>query len=97
MGSKGEAPLFISYPKVVLLGDSLTQRSMSSDSAWGASIADFLARRCDVIVRGFSGYNSRKVLALLPHLFGGLNFSNTVAAVLICLGEVNYHIFILEN
>lgn len=28
----------------------------------------FFARRADVVVRGFSGYNTRHCLALLPHV-----------------------------
>ena len=77
----------VTYPKVILFGDSLTQKSMNPESNWGSLIADFLARKCDVIVRGFSGYNTRKCLAVLPHLFDGINFSNSVAALLICLGK----------
>lgn len=76
----------VSFPKVILFGDSLTQKSMHPESNWGALVADFLARKCDVIVRGFSGYNSRKALTLLPYLFDGINFKNNVAALLICLG-----------
>ncbi|XP_796067.4 isoamyl acetate-hydrolyzing esterase 1 homolog isoform X1 [Strongylocentrotus purpuratus] len=46
------------WPKVVLFGDSITQRSFEL-GGWGASIADQLQRKCDIVNRGFSGYNSR--------------------------------------
>lgn len=48
------------WPKILLLGDSLTQQSFSVEGGWGAMLADSLQRRCDVLVRGFSGYNSRQ-------------------------------------
>eukprot|EP00039_Didymoeca_costata_P013840 m.216756 g.216756 ORF g.216756 m.216756 type:complete len:491 (+) comp15881_c0_seq9:1318-2790(+) len=43
---------------VLLFGDSLTQRSFEP-SGWGASMANWLVRRCDVYNRGYGGYNSR--------------------------------------
>lgn len=45
--------------KIILFGDSITQMSFSAaDCGWGAWIADRYQRRCDVLNRGFSGYNS---------------------------------------
>lgn len=43
-------------PKVLLLGDSLTQTSFEG---WGARLADRYQRRADVVNRGMSGYNTR--------------------------------------
>ncbi len=43
-------------PKLLLLGDSLTQTSFEG---WGAALADRYQRRADVLNRGMSGYNSR--------------------------------------
>lgn len=51
----------------MLFGDSLTQRSFGRD-AWGAIIADSLQRRCDVLNRGFGGYNSRWCRLILPKI-----------------------------
>ncbi|CAJ1453196.1 unnamed protein product [Effrenium voratum] len=51
-------------PRVILLGDSLTQQSFAPNG-WGAALADAYQRRCDVLNRGYSGYNSRWVLQLL--------------------------------
>ena len=47
------------YPRVLLFGDSLTQYSFGYDGGWGAMLADRLQRRADVVVRGYSGYNTR--------------------------------------
>lgn len=57
-----------SWPKVVLFGDSLTQYGFSKDGCWTALVADFLQRKCDVINRGFSGYNTRWCKIILPKL-----------------------------
>mmetsp|Transcript_25253 Transcript_25253/g.35610 ORF Transcript_25253/g.35610 Transcript_25253/m.35610 type:complete len:268 (+) Transcript_25253:145-948(+) len=46
-------------PKILLLGDSITQLSFSAKMCgWGAHLADVYQRRADVINRGNSGYNS---------------------------------------
>lgn len=48
---------------VLLLGDSITQQGFAS--GWVSQVADGFSRRCDVINRGLSGYNTRWVLQLL--------------------------------
>jgi lysophospholipase L1-like esterase len=56
--------------KIILLGDSITQFSFSvPNGGWGAGIADWYGRTADVINRGFSGYNSRWILQMMPFLF----------------------------
>lgn len=55
-------------PNIVLFGDSITQQSFRS-GGWGASLADAYARKADVLVRGYGGYNTRLALFLLHHLF----------------------------
>ncbi|KAF2352723.1 SGNH hydrolase-type esterase domain [Trinorchestia longiramus] len=52
------------WTRVVLLGDSITEGSFSSDGRWGAMLANSLQRLCDVIPRGFGGYNSRQWLSV---------------------------------
>ena len=47
------------YPRVILFGDSLTQYSFSHEGGWGTMLADKLQRKADVVVRGYSGYNTR--------------------------------------
>jgi lysophospholipase L1-like esterase len=44
------------YPKILMLGDSLTQTSFEG---WGAGLANTYQRRADILNRGLSGYNSR--------------------------------------
>jgi lysophospholipase L1-like esterase len=49
----------VKWPKVLLLGDSLTQFGFGANGCWVALLADALQRKCDVINRGLSGYNSQ--------------------------------------
>ena len=55
------------WPSAVLLGDSQTQLGWA-EGGWVAGLADTFQRRLDVVNRGFSGYNSRMLLAVLPDL-----------------------------
>ncbi|XP_024408221.2 isoamyl acetate-hydrolyzing esterase 1 homolog isoform X1 [Desmodus rotundus] len=55
------------WPRVLLFGDSITQFSFQQ-GGWGASLADKLVRKCDVLNRGFSGYNTRWAKIILPRL-----------------------------
>ncbi|KAI5362255.1 Putative SGNH hydrolase-type esterase domain, SGNH hydrolase superfamily [Septoria linicola] len=54
----------------LLFGDSITQHSFSQERgfAFGAALANEYVRRLDVINRGFSGYNTRQALEVLPHV-----------------------------
>ncbi|CAK1365053.1 Isoamyl acetate-hydrolyzing esterase 1 [Cercospora beticola] len=54
----------------LLFGDSITQQSFSQERgfAFGAALANEYVRRLDVINRGFSGYNTRQALEVLPHV-----------------------------
>jgi len=45
-------------PKLLLLGDSLTQLSFEG-GGWGSNLANRYQRRADVLNRGMSGYNTR--------------------------------------
>lgn len=65
------------WPKIILFGDSLTQFSFSKDGCWGALLADYVQRKCDVIARGFSGYNTRWCKLLLPKLVTADDAPNT--------------------
>jgi len=51
----------MSRPKIILMGDSLTQLAFEG---WGATLADVYQRRADVMNRGHSGYNSKWYLQL---------------------------------
>ncbi|XP_005404453.2 PREDICTED: isoamyl acetate-hydrolyzing esterase 1 homolog [Chinchilla lanigera] len=57
------------WPRVLLFGDSITQFSFQQ-GGWGAALADRLVRKCDVVNRGFSGYNTRWAKIILPRLVG---------------------------
>ena len=75
------------WPRVILIGDSLTQFGFSTDGCWTSMLADALQRKCDVINRGFSGYNSRNVKNILPQ-FGDdlLRDPENVSAITVFLG-----------
>ncbi|KAL6524476.1 hypothetical protein OROHE_016147 [Orobanche hederae] len=55
-------------PQILLFGDSLTQKSFES-GGWGAAVADIYSRKVDVVLRGYSGYNTRWAMFLLHHVF----------------------------
>ncbi|KAL4863947.1 hypothetical protein BDV12DRAFT_201590 [Aspergillus spectabilis] len=60
----------LSYDKVLLFGDSITQGSYDPESgfAFGAAIQHAYSRKMDVIQRGFSGYNSDHAAAIFPYI-----------------------------
>jgi len=58
------------YEQFFLFGDSITQDSFSQQRGFGFSAAlqaDYI-RRLDVVNRGFSGYNTRQALSVLPKI-----------------------------
>lgn len=76
----------LKWPKIILFGDSLTQHSFEPENGlWGALLADRLQRICDVIPRGFSGYNTRMCKILLPRIFNKENIQGVILFI-ICLG-----------
>lgn len=76
----------IVWPKIILFGDSITQFSFQPNG-WGADIANKVARKCDVLNRGLSGYNSRWARILLPRLLESQNHSEShIAAVTVFFG-----------
>lgn len=71
---------------MILFGDSITQFSFQAHG-WGAELANKLARKCDVVNRGFSGYNSRWARLLLPRLINPLGSTEeNIAAVTVFFG-----------
>ncbi|XP_042292913.1 isoamyl acetate-hydrolyzing esterase 1 homolog isoform X2 [Thunnus albacares] len=74
------------WPKVILFGDSITQFSFQANG-WGSEIANRLARKCDVVNRGLSGYNSRWAKIVLPRLINSQSSAdNNIAAVTVFFG-----------
>lgn len=53
---------------------------------WGASLADRLVRKCDVLNRGFSGYNTRWAKIILPRIIRKGNSLDSPVAVTIFFG-----------
>lgn len=64
------------YPKFLLFGDSIIQFAYNSkvegdeveQFALGAALCNAYTRKMDIVQRGFSGYNSRWGLMLLPKI-----------------------------
>ncbi|KAJ1396167.1 SGNH hydrolase-type esterase domain [Sesbania bispinosa] len=55
-------------PQFVLFGSSIVQLSYC-DAGWGATLANLYARKADIILRGYSGWNSRRALQVLDKIF----------------------------
>ncbi|KAK6231239.1 hypothetical protein QUC31_011471 [Theobroma cacao] len=55
-------------PLFVLFGSSIVQFSYSNQG-WGAILADIYARKADIVLRGYSGWNSRRALKVLHQVF----------------------------
>ena len=58
-------------PAWVLLGDSLTQRG-TEPGGWASTLAQTHVRAIDFFNRGYSGYNTRWILHMLPGILGGI-------------------------
>ncbi|KAF4393067.1 hypothetical protein F8388_012576 [Cannabis sativa] len=59
-------------PKFYLFGDSITEESFG-DGGWGASLANHFSRTVDVVLRGYSGYNTRWALKVIENVFPAAN------------------------
>ena len=73
MMSKSEPSVFRIRPSIVLFGDSITQEGFGVDGnvGWASLLASAYSRRADVLNRGFSGYNTKLAVDLLPRVFTG--------------------------
>eukprot|EP00195_Chlamydomonas_chlamydogama_P005506 CAMPEP_0202896324 /NCGR_PEP_ID=MMETSP1392-20130828/5346_1 /ASSEMBLY_ACC=CAM_ASM_000868 /TAXON_ID=225041 /ORGANISM="Chlamydomonas chlamydogama, Strain SAG 11-48b" /LENGTH=254 /DNA_ID=CAMNT_0049581637 /DNA_START=243 /DNA_END=1007 /DNA_ORIENTATION=- len=71
----------IKRPRIILFGDSLTEKSFSF-GGWGAGLANNYNRRADVVNRGLSGYNTRWALYTMPEFFGDCTKDNTLLVTL---------------
>lgn len=60
----------VSYPQIVLFGDSLFQGAASLEDGFcfQAALQQQVLRRFDVVNRGLSGYNTSNALKLLPQI-----------------------------
>ncbi|OAY79460.1 GDSL esterase/lipase CPRD49 [Ananas comosus] len=55
-------------PQFVLFGSSIVQYSFSN-GGWGATLADLYSRKADILVRGYTGWNSRRALQVIDKIF----------------------------
>ncbi|CAK7343934.1 unnamed protein product, partial [Dovyalis caffra] len=55
-------------PQFVLFGSSIVQFSYVNEG-WGAILAHIYARKADIILRGYSGWNSRRAVQVLDQVF----------------------------
>ncbi|XP_026700936.1 isoamyl acetate-hydrolyzing esterase 1 homolog [Athene cunicularia] len=67
LAEAGAGGRLLRWPRIVLFGDSITEFSFQ-ENGWGASLAERLVRKCDVVNRGLSGYNTRWAKLVLPRL-----------------------------
>ncbi|KAI1283006.1 Isoamyl acetate-hydrolyzing esterase 1 -like protein [Halotydeus destructor] len=77
----------MSWSKVILFGDSLTELSFSHDGQWGSLLGDRLKRVADVVNRGLGGFTSKMCLDVLPELFTSSMSLDDVSCVTILLGS----------
>ncbi|XP_019632842.1 PREDICTED: isoamyl acetate-hydrolyzing esterase 1 homolog [Branchiostoma belcheri] len=69
------------WPKVILFGDSITQYAFN-DGGWGAALQELLQRKCDIICRGFSGYNTTWANMIQPQVINQENASDVVLVII---------------
>ncbi|KAI3815983.1 hypothetical protein L1987_15667 [Smallanthus sonchifolius] len=55
-------------PQIVLFGSSIVQHSFSNDG-WAAILADVYARKADIVLRGYNGWNTRRAVKVLDQVF----------------------------
>ncbi|XP_061955239.1 GDSL esterase/lipase WDL1-like isoform X1 [Populus nigra] len=55
-------------PQFVLFGSSIVQLSYINEG-WGAILAHIYARKADIVLRGYSGWNSRRAVQVLDQVF----------------------------
>ncbi|KAL9236819.1 hypothetical protein vseg_011445 [Gypsophila vaccaria] len=72
-------------PKIYLFGDSITEASFS-DGGWGASLANHFSRTADILVRGYSGYNTRWAVKALNKVFAAKDEGAPPVAVTVFFG-----------
>ncbi|KAI9671268.1 MAG: hypothetical protein M1829_004675 [Trizodia sp. TS-e1964] len=79
-----------SYPRIILFGDSLTEKSFDPAlRGFGAALQHHYARRADVLNRGYGGYNTRWLLPRLSTLLTPLLASQPPPALLVLLIGTN--------
>ncbi|BAS96241.1 Os06g0156400 [Oryza sativa Japonica Group] len=74
-------------PSIVLFGDSITEEAFG-EGGWGAHLANHYSRSADVVLRGYSGYNTRwaAMVAARAVVAGAAGAAAPPAAVTVCFG-----------
>lgn len=72
-------------PKIYLFGDSITEQSFA-DGGWGASLTNHFSRTADVVLRGYSGYNTRWALKVIEEVFPAAAGGDAPLAVTVFFG-----------
>ncbi|EPS70336.1 hypothetical protein M569_04424 [Genlisea aurea] len=72
-------------PKIYLFGDSITEQSFQN-GYWGAALANHFVGKADVVVRGFSGYNTRWALKEIDRVFPEAEHGGDPLAVTVFFG-----------
>lgn len=70
-------------PSIVLFGDSITEEAFG-EGGWGSSLANHYSRSADVVLRGYSGYNTRWAARVAGRAVATV--AGAVAAVTVCFG-----------
>ncbi|GAB1599931.1 Hypothetical predicted protein [Argonauta hians] len=78
MAGDSDSAVSLRWPKGFLFGDSITQYAFGYDGCWAALVADNLQRKCDIINRGFSGYNTRWCKKILPSVLSKTELKDAV-------------------
>ncbi|KAF4790477.1 Cleavage and polyadenylation specificity factor subunit 3 [Turdus rufiventris] len=65
---------------------SLDTRYSFQENGWGSYLAERLVRKCDVLNRGISGYNTRWAKLILPRLIPESTGADSIVAVTIFFG-----------
>ena len=75
----------VKWPKVLLIGDSITQGSFDLTAPWSAHLANYFIRKADVVNRGIGGYTTRGYKNVFDTAVAELD-PKAVGAVVIFLG-----------
>ena len=70
------------WKKLLLFGSSNTESGFSKEACWVALLSDLLKRKCDVINRGLSGYNTSNIRQILPELLEEFEPESTCGIIL---------------
>ena len=71
------------WKKLLLIGDSHIEYGFCNEGGWVSMLADLLKRRCDVINRGFSGYNTRHMKQILPEILQEFEAESTCGVIIV--------------